>query len=88
MTETELAKHLGVSTQRLSNWRNRNSVDWEIIFTKCEDMDLNYLVRGIPFAIENDEEFRKIKTEKDYFFRRVQELEADIKGLKTKIYEK
>lgn len=46
-TNIDLAAKLGVSPTRLSNWKSRNSIDWEIIFTKCVDINLNWLVFGI-----------------------------------------
>ncbi len=45
-TQVKLADKLGISTTTLSNWKSRNTVDWVILFTKCEDVNLNWLIRG------------------------------------------
>lgn len=44
-TLTELAEKLGVSITNISNWKSRNTMDWELIFTKCEKADFNWLLR-------------------------------------------
>ncbi|MRI64010.1 hypothetical protein EDM00_08420 [Ornithobacterium rhinotracheale] len=45
-SDTEFAKFLGVKPQVLSNWRARNTFDTELIYTKCEDIDANWLLTG------------------------------------------
>lgn len=45
-SELELALFLGVSASILSNWRKRNSINYDTIFEKCEDMDINWLING------------------------------------------
>ena len=45
-SDIELAEFLGVSRQTLSNWRSRNSIDYELLFTKCEQDDLTWLITG------------------------------------------
>ena len=45
-SDTELAEKLGVGKSTISNWRKRNTIDYAIIFTLCEHIDLNYLIRG------------------------------------------
>ena len=42
-TETDLAVFLGISKSTLSNWRGRGSLDFEIILSKCEQLDKNWL---------------------------------------------
>lgn len=44
-TKAELAKHLGVSPQTLSNWYGRDTLDHDVIIDKCPDLDLNWLFR-------------------------------------------
>jgi Bacteriophage CI repressor helix-turn-helix domain. len=46
-SNAELAKFLGISASSLSNWYTRNTIDFELVFTKCEDIDLNWLVYGV-----------------------------------------
>lgn len=45
-TDKALADYLGISATVISNWKTRGISDWEIIFSKCECIDLNWLIRG------------------------------------------
>lgn len=49
-TDTELADLLGIKKATLSNWRNRNSVDLPLVFSVCEQVNIDWLItgRGIP----------------------------------------
>lgn len=44
--DSELANFLGISRSTLSNWNTRNSIDYDKLFSKCEQEDLNYLIKG------------------------------------------
>lgn len=44
--DTELANFLGVKKATLSNWRSRNSLDWPLLFSFCEQIDLNWIIFG------------------------------------------
>ncbi len=44
--DTELSAILGIKKATLSNWRSRNSLDWALLFSFCEHIDLNWLVWG------------------------------------------
>ncbi|NPV35104.1 MAG: hypothetical protein HPY80_00390 [Bacteroidales bacterium] len=46
VTDIELAKILGIKPNTISTWRNRNSIDWNLIFAKCENINLNWLLTG------------------------------------------
>lgn len=56
-TDTELADLLGIKKATLSNWRNRNSIDFPLVFSVCEQVNIDWLVtgRGKP-SLANDEE--------------------------------
>jgi hypothetical protein len=45
-TNAALAQKLGVSATTLSNWKNRNTMDYELVFTKCEGANLNWIFFG------------------------------------------
>ncbi|WP_199118694.1 S24 family peptidase [Pedobacter sp. ASV28] len=45
-SDAELARFLGVAPNTLSNWVARNSLDYDLIFSKCEDIDANFLLTG------------------------------------------
>lgn len=49
-TDTELAKYLEISRSTLSNWYSRNSIDYDLLFSKCEkEIDINWLLTGQEF---------------------------------------
>lgn len=43
---SELARFLGVKPNTISNWYSRNSIDFDIIFSKCEGVSLDWLING------------------------------------------
>lgn len=47
-TDTQLAIFLGIERSTLTNWKKRNSIDYDLIFSKCEQMDINieWLING------------------------------------------
>lgn len=69
-----LARALGVSATTLSNWKKRETIDYDLIFTKCEDINLNWLLLGKgPMALGiGDPIYKDIKEPyepKDYIIR-------------------
>lgn len=48
-SDSQLATLLGVKKSTLSNWKARNSIDYELLFTKCDRADIGWLIMG-----END----------------------------------
>lgn len=46
VTNQDFARFLGINSNTLSNWYARNSFDYEIIYTKCVDIDGNFLFTG------------------------------------------
>ncbi len=45
-TDKELAEFLDIKSSTLSNWYSRNAIDFELVFTKCEDLNADYLIFG------------------------------------------
>jgi hypothetical protein len=45
-TDAELANFLGINTSTLSNWYSRNSLDFDVLFSKCEDLPIEWLIMG------------------------------------------
>lgn len=43
---SELARFLGVKPNTISNWYSRNSIDFDILFSKCEGISLDWLING------------------------------------------
>ena len=52
-TDAELASFLGITASALSNSIVRNSLNWNNIITKCEDINLNWLYSGNDVNITN-----------------------------------
>ena len=48
----ELCSMLGVKQSTLSQWKSRNSLDFVMIFTKCDNLDYNEWLSGKPRASE------------------------------------
>lgn len=45
-TDVQLGKKLGIKTQTISTWRARDTFDVQLIYSKCELIDGNYLLSG------------------------------------------
>ncbi|AOW11245.1 LexA family transcriptional regulator [Flavobacterium gilvum] len=45
-TDGEFADFLGIKQNTLSNWASRNSIDYDRIISKCENIDANWLLTG------------------------------------------
>lgn len=45
-SDAEFARHLGIRPQVLSNWKNRSTFDPELIYTKCLDINPEWLLTG------------------------------------------
>lgn len=45
-SNTEYAAFLGIAPQTLSSWYSRNSIDYDLIYSKCVDIDANWLLTG------------------------------------------
>jgi hypothetical protein len=52
-TDAELAVFLGITAQAISNSIARNSPNWNNIITKCEDVDLNWLLGNSNEMLRN-----------------------------------
>lgn len=66
-TDKELADFLGISKSTLSNWHARNSIDYDLLFSKCEHMDKNLLLSSENLSIfsEHDEHYIKMSEADD-----------------------
>jgi len=80
-TDAELAAFLGISRSVLSNWYKRNSIDWDLVLSKCEQMDYSYLITGVKVEInpvDNEwilRRFEEIVSEKTLLQKKIEELE-------------
>lgn len=44
--DKEFADFLEIKPQTLSSWRSRNMIDYDLIFAKCVDIDMNFVFTG------------------------------------------
>lgn len=44
--DAEIADFLGKDASTISTWRRRGTVDYAIIFSKCQDINANYIIHG------------------------------------------
>ncbi|MCH2451513.1 MAG: helix-turn-helix domain containing protein [Gracilimonas sp.] len=44
--DTEIADFLGKDPSTISTWRRRGTVDYTTIFSKCHDINANYIIYG------------------------------------------
>lgn len=44
--DSEFARKLGITPQTLSNWKARNTIDYDLIYTKCENLNADWLLSG------------------------------------------
>ena len=45
-SDKDLADFLGIAQPTISNWKQRNTFDFEVIASKCKDVSLDWLFRG------------------------------------------
>lgn len=45
-SDAEFARFIGIKPQTLSTWHNRNMFDIELMYSKCVDIDANWLLTG------------------------------------------
>jgi len=45
-TNTEFAVFLGIKPQTLSSWYTRGTIDYDLLYSKCVDIDGNWLLSG------------------------------------------
>ena len=41
-----LSEELGISKATLSNWKSRNSIDYNLVFSKCKLINIDWLITG------------------------------------------
>ena len=45
-SDIQLAGFFGVNKSTISNWRKRNTIDWSLLFSKCEHISKDWLLDG------------------------------------------
>ncbi|MGS2764165.1 helix-turn-helix domain-containing protein [Sinomicrobium sp. M5D2P9] len=83
--DIDLAKHLGIKPQVLSNWRKRNSFDAELIYTKCNGLNSSWLLTGEGSMLkENDHSAHPVHEEGSTYVlqEKISAMEGQIEALK------
>lgn len=87
--KTNFAKKLGITAQCLYSWMSRNTLDYDVIFAKCEDLSAKWLLTGEGEMLDlekknTEEEFNFIKECLD----RIERLTAENAVLKYRFKKK
>lgn len=95
----DFAIFLNISQATLSNWHSRNTFDAELIISKCDDIDANWLLTGQgemlkskPESISHVSEPQEgYQTSKDLLIetqqKLIKSLEEQLQSLKLKLAE-
>ena len=87
-TDKELAETLGIKKATLSNWRTRNSIDFPLVFSFCEHINIDWLItgRGEPNNLESTKPSLVVESgNNDKLLDRVVEQAEEIGRLKERI---
>ncbi len=49
----ELANYLGVSQNTISSWKSRNTINYDLIISKCDFINANWLLTGKGEMLKN-----------------------------------
>lgn len=55
-SDKNFADFLGIKPAVLGNWQARNTLNWDLIFTKCVDIDFDKLIKegiAVEYEIQN-----------------------------------
>ena len=71
-SDSEFAAILNINKSTLSNWKARNTIDYDVLFSKCEKINMNWLLTGegkmlkdeIQLATPHVEENFKLQTDR------------------------
>ena len=71
-SDSEFAAILNINKSTLSNWKARNTIDYDVLFSKCEKINMNWLLTGegamlkdeIQLATPQIEENFKLQTDR------------------------
>lgn len=87
--KAEFAKKLGITAQCLYSWSSRNTLDYDIIFAKCEDLSAKWLLTGDGDMLENAQKnsVEDAKTVSE-LLDRIERLVAENAVLKYQLKEK
>ena len=59
--KSKFANMLGIKPQTINTWLTRNTLDAELIYSKCEDVSGGWLLSGEGDMLEEDKELNTVK---------------------------
>ena len=93
-TDSEFAKFLGLKQNTISSWKSRNSLDYDLIISKCDQINANWLLTGegemLKSKVSNnnlepDDNFEEIQGLTDVALYDVQLSEEKLKNANKRI---
>lgn len=82
-SDGELAKHLNISSGAIPNWKSRNKIPYEEVFTICEELNIN---PNNVFYDNYKEDNNKIKENKVNFKEEISNMLDELDDKKAEIY--
>lgn len=81
-TDTELANFLGVKQNTISTWKARDTIDYDLIISKCDFLDANWLLTGKGEMLKSDGPAPDRQKEIDRLLELLDQKDLEIKRLK------
>ena len=82
-----LAKFLGIKPSTLSGWYSRNTIDFDLMFEKCKQINFDWLLTGrgeiLPNSSKIDEECKQCLAKN----RKIYDLQEELIDAQKKIIE-
>ncbi|MDX6190206.1 helix-turn-helix domain-containing protein [Flavobacterium sp. Fl-318] len=90
--DIDFASYLGINQSTLSSWHKRGSINYELIITKCKDIDANWLLtgKGQMLRKNNKESLNEQKTmfKEELNCQEVELLKKDLKTAQSTLKDK
>lgn len=84
-SDREFAKFLEIAPTTMSSWYSRGSINWDVLFAKCVDVDFNKLIKdGVAETAKKNRQY--INYDKDHYspLERQMVMESPMKRGKTR----
>lgn len=82
LKDVHFAKFLGIAPTTLSSWYMRNTMDYDLVFSKCVDIDGNWLLSGEGSILKKEVTHQAADIEKSEYQKKGPDS-ADINYLET-----
>ena len=91
----DLARFLGVAPNTITNWYSRSTFDLDVLYTKCVEVDFNWLLSGKRNIVDQEEflssahepasEYVQKTPETDIYYKMYKEKDEENKALLKEI---